>query len=202
MNIERIIFINLDKRTDRLSQIQSELINYGLIDKAIRFPAIHNDGGDIGCMMSHIEVLKIAKKNNYKNVLILEDDFEFVVSKDRFYYLLDIFKETYGDNYDVLKLSYNMIKSTDTDNIEIGKIIESQTTSGYIVNNHYYDKLIDLFEKCLINLINTRQHWLYAVDSCWKIYQPIDNWYFFKDRIGIQRASYSDISLCYVNHKV
>ena len=31
--------------------------------------------GALGCLLSHIEIIKIAKKNNYQKILILEDDF-------------------------------------------------------------------------------------------------------------------------------
>ena len=50
-----------------------------------RFNAISRpDFGIIGCTQSHLEIIKMAKQNNYKNILILEDDFTFTVSKDKF----------------------------------------------------------------------------------------------------------------------
>ena len=34
--------------------------------------------GSLGCKFSHMEILKIAIKNKYKRILILEDDFVFI----------------------------------------------------------------------------------------------------------------------------
>ena len=72
------------------------------------------------------------------------------------------------------------------------KGIDVQTASGYIVNNHYYDKLIEVWENTLPLLEQTHNTFLYANDMSWKIYQPHDNWYLFSQRIGKQRDSYSD----------
>lgn len=40
-----------------------------------------NDG-NIGCGMSHLDIIKDCIINNYNNVLILEDDFEFIIYKN------------------------------------------------------------------------------------------------------------------------
>ena len=109
-NIERIIFINLDKRTDRLEQINDEFKRFNLEDKAERFPAIYHPSGTVGCGKSHLAVLKLAKERKYKNVLILEDDFHFVVSKDDFEYNLKQFFENVKE-YDVCLFSYNLNKN-------------------------------------------------------------------------------------------
>lgn len=81
-NIDKIIYINLDKRIDKLEEINNELKNYNLYDKAERFSAVYHSSGTVGCGKSHLSVLKMAKERKYKNILILEDDFYFVVSKD------------------------------------------------------------------------------------------------------------------------
>jgi glycosyl transferase family 25 len=69
--IDKIIYINLNKRVDRRADIENELNLFSL--RYERFSAIEHEDGAIGCALSHLEVLKIAKKNNYKNILILED---------------------------------------------------------------------------------------------------------------------------------
>ena len=90
-NIDKIIFINLEKRQDRLLEIKNELDTFNL--QYERFNAIENECGIVGCGYSHLAVLKIAKERNYKNILILEDDFYFVVSKDEFERNLRLFFE-------------------------------------------------------------------------------------------------------------
>ncbi len=88
--IDKIIYINLSKRDDRREQIENELNNFQLNYE--RFEAISTpDFGIYGCGLSHLSVLKMAKDRNYKNILILEDDFQFLVSKEVFEDNLKIF---------------------------------------------------------------------------------------------------------------
>ena len=86
-----IYYINLDKRLDRLEQIQSELVKMDI--SGVRFCAINHINGIVGCGYSHLAVLKTARSLGLKNVLILEDDFEFLVSKSEFQQaLVDFFE--------------------------------------------------------------------------------------------------------------
>ena len=79
--ISHIFYINLDYREDRREEIESELAKYELLEKSERFPGIRVvNQGILGCTKSHLGVIKLAKERGYKNVLILEDDFEFVLS--------------------------------------------------------------------------------------------------------------------------
>lgn len=191
-NIDKIIYINLSKRTDRRQEIEQELNNFSL--EYERFEAIEEPSfGIVGCGKSHLSVLKLAKERNYKNILILEDDFMFLVSKEEFEQNLSNFFSL-NLPFDVCMLSYNLINSTELENNVVNKVVEVQTASGYIVNNHYYDKLIQLYEWALPLLEQTRQHWIYANDQIWKQYQPNDNWYYFKTRLGKQSPSHSDNS--------
>jgi glycosyl transferase family 25 len=199
-NIDKIIYINLKKREDRKLLIENELENYTLKNYE-RFEAIETPGmGFIGCANSHLTVLKIAKERNYKNILIIEDDFVFTVDKNKFESQLNKFFEL-EIPFDVCMLSYNMIQSKPTDYDIINQVIEAQTSSGYIVNNHYYDTLIKLYEESNPLLQVTKQHWIYANDQIWKQLQKIDTWYYFNERIGKQRPGYSDNGECYVDNE-
>ena len=189
-NIDKIIYINLNKRTDRRAEIEEELNKFELPFE--RFEAIETTGFGIwGCGLSHLAVLKLAKERGYKNVLILEDDFTFLVSKDTFEKQLSVFFNDQID-YHVLMLSYNLHKHVSTDYEYIFKILNVQTASGYIVNQSYYDTLINLYEYAMPLLESTRQHWIYANDVIWNRLIPQDKWFVFVTRIGKQRPSYSD----------
>jgi hypothetical protein len=94
-------------------------------------------------------------------------------------------------------LSYNLQRSSDTEHYKIYKVVESQSGAGYIVQQHYYDKLISLFEKANQMLLETRQHWIYMNDQSWKSLQFTDNWYCFKERSGHQIPCFSDVSQMY-----
>ena len=190
--IDKIIYINLSKRTDRREEIENELNKFNLDYE--RFNAIPTpEFGIYGCGLSHLAVLKLAKERNYKNILIFEDDFEFIVSKDIFEENLKTFFESTID-FNVCMLSYDLKEYLPIEG-NVNKVLFAQTASGYIVNSNYYDKLIALYEWCLPLLISPRQHWLYANDIAWREYQKKDNWYCFKTRIGKQRAGFSDNAL-------
>ena len=84
VNIDHIFYINLDKRKDRRVEIEQELNKMELPFE--RFKAIETPGrGILGCGLSHLSVFKLAKERKYKNVLIFEDDFYFLISKPELY---------------------------------------------------------------------------------------------------------------------
>jgi GR25 family glycosyltransferase involved in LPS biosynthesis len=197
--IDAVYFINLDRRIDRLIEIQNELAKMDI--SGIRFPAISYENGHIGCGYSHLEVLKIARERKLKNVLIFEDDFKFLVSKSQFQKEINDFFESKLD-YDVLMLSYN-IKCAEPFNSIVQRVYDAQTTSGYIVNSSFYDCLIDLYERHMPLLEQTGMHWIYAIDQIWKQFQgDVSGWYAFNIRIGCQRESYSDNERGYTNYGV
>ena len=190
-NIEKIIYINLERRTDRKQEIEKELAEKGL--QFERFNAIQTITGCVGCTLSHIQVLKLAKERGYKNVLVLEDDFMFLVDKHELESNLEQFFEL-NIPYDVCMLSYNLIQSESVANVScVGKVLEAQAASGYLVNSAYYDTLIELWESAVVQLEKTGEHWLYTCDQIWKTLQKKDNWYYFRTRLGKQRPSWSDL---------
>jgi glycosyl transferase family 25 len=198
--IDKIYYINLDKRTDRRAEIESELLLYGLCGE--RFQAFEHSNGIVGCGKSHLQVLKNAKKEEFKNVLILEDDFTFLVPKDEFETLITNFFDC-NIPYDVCMLTTNLpILCPIVNNAPfLSKVSDLHNAAGYIVNNHYLDKLISLYEYNIPLLEQTGKHWIYANDACWKQLQAIDNWYVFNPRLGKQRPSYSDNSNSFADYK-
>lgn len=190
-DISAVVFINLDRRTDRLTEITGELARMG-IEGAIRFPAVAHKVGAVGCMKSHLEVLKMAKANNWMNVLILEDDFMFVVDKPTFHTSLKIFFRL-NRPYDVLMLSYNL-RAVEPINGLIGYARKAFTSAGYLIHSRFYDTLISLFEENIPKLeAEPHMHTKYALDTCWFRLQATSEWLYLKKRIGIQRPGFSDI---------
>jgi len=99
-------------------------------------------------------------------------------------------------------LSYNLMKGeTCIQYPFLIKALDVQTASGYIVNENFYDKLIEIYERSVPLLESTGQHWNYANDLVWKSLQPISNWYCFSERIGIQRPGINDNGGRYVDYK-
>jgi len=145
--IDKIIYINLNKRTDRKEMVENELTNFGLPFE--RYAAIETPGfGTLGCGLSHLNVLKLAKERGYQNILILEDDFTFLVNKQQFEEELTTFFEL-NIGYDVCMLSYCLNHHQETIYDFLFKVLDAQTASGYIVHANYFDTLIELYESAM-----------------------------------------------------
>ena len=188
--ISGAFYINLDRRLDRRKEIEAELGNLGVAYE--RFPAIKTIPGCIGCALSHLAVLKEARSRGYKNVLIFEDDFMPLVSKEEFWETLTKGLQEAPD-YDVIMLGYAINKSEPWLHGEtLQKVFDAQAGSGYLVNEKFYDTLISTWDTGLAQLIKTGEHWKYSCDVSWKPLQPRANWYAFTKRLGKQRASFAD----------
>ena len=75
---DKMFCINLDERTDRWEVCKKEFEKIGILDKVERFSAVKDVDGRIGIIKSNLEIVKYAKKNNLNNVLVFEDDVEFI----------------------------------------------------------------------------------------------------------------------------
>jgi glycosyl transferase family 25 len=198
-DIKNIFYINLEHRTDRNSHIISQLNSVGLVNFE-RFNAIKHENGAIGCSMSHLKCLELAKERKYDHILICEDDTTFLNSEVFINSINNFFLKNI--KWDVLLLGgnnqppYNYIDETCI------KVSHCQTTTCYIVREHYYDTLIDNFKLGLLQLKNEpSKHSIYAIDMYWTLLQKQDNWLLLTPLTVIQREDYSDIQKINVNYK-
>ncbi len=197
----QIIYINLASRPDRRSEIETELSRMGLSGE--RFDAIHRKPGIVGCGLSHLAVLKLAKERGYKEILIMEDDFVFTLSPERMREIFDILPSV---PFDVCMLGYNLHHThgdyLSAQKLPMHKVKYAQTASAYIVREHYYDTLIELYEWAIPELERTGMHWVYANDVVWRSLQENDLWVCPVERCGRQRPGYSDNAESYMDHGV
>lgn len=185
------LFINLDGRKDRLKHIKEQM-NIMEID-AERVSAIKTEDGAIGCTMSHIKCLELAKSRGYKHVFICEDD---IVFKNPSLYKENL-KKFYKNNeiiWDILIVGGNNVPPFHKVNDYCIRILNCQTTTGYIVKEHMYDVLIANFKESVTNLTkNPHNKREYALDIYWKKLQPQYYWYMLIPPTVSQYESYSDI---------
>jgi len=219
-NIDHCFYINLDKRTDRQDEIETELQSFGWTSTTTktttgqlqyeRVQGIEHAPpmGILGCGKSHLKALKLAKERGYKNILILEDDFMFVLSKEvveeRLQQCFDRFNNNPGTipPFDVCFLAHALHSGEVVQDCPIlTRAYKSQSASGYIVNQHYYDTLIKLYEFAMPKLEETQMHWVYANDIVWFDLQSKDRWFCFTERLGLQRPSFSDNSQQFMDRK-
>lgn len=201
--IDGIFYINLDHRTDRKQEIETELTRFDL--KFERFPAISHKIGGVGCGTSHMEVIKLAKQRGYRNVMIFEDDIEFIVDKETFdKNMQELFDHRMLTNdFDVCFLAYNVSSSEPMESYPfVQRVWASQTASAYIINEHFFDALINIYSYSIDMFERKDQHWLYSIDQSWKQIQPHTFWICFTERIGKQRASMSDNTCVFTDYGV
>ena len=195
--IDAAVYINLAERENRRMHIEKELHKVKNVCKAIeRIDAVKNDLPPKGCAMSHIKALKRAKAQGWKSVMIVEDDLEF--RDDHVALLIAYAVRSY--KFDVLMISGNII-SKKIQTPGLSKALKVQTTSYYVVRDHYYDTLINTFDESAKNLSN-RNIGNFAIDIHWSKLQQRDNWLIFTPTLGIQKRGYSDIGKKYVDYGV
>jgi glycosyl transferase family 25 len=189
--IDKIVYINLDESKDRRYEIEETLSTLPQ-NKIIRFPAIKDEVGHIGCSKSHIEILKLAIKNNWKNVLILEDDIMWS-NLNSYKVLINIINN--NKKYDVICFGGSKVQL-----YKNFKLNSCSAATSYLVNNHYYKTLLNNFEEGLKNLINTQIFSRYCIDQYWKKLQQKDNWHIVHPALIIQKPTQSIIEKKYVNY--
>lgn len=188
--IDKIYYINLDSRIDRNEHILDMLTECELIEITERVSAIYNDLGYLGCSLSHIKTIEMFIESNLQTCLIIEDDF-FIKKRKSF---IKNIKKLFDNNidFDIVQLSGNHFKLELTNNRWLKKVIDSQTTSGYILTKDFAPILLNNFKESYDLLKEDKNHF-YFLDIYWKKLQPISKWYCFYPALGYQMKSYSDI---------
>lgn len=189
-DIKHAFFINLDSRPDRKQHVEGQMSVLGI--RAERFKAIKLKNGAIGCSMSHIKLLEMAKANNWPHILIVEDDILFT-KPSLFIEQLNRFLAGHKDFDVALFAGNNMPPYTVVDDSCV-RVSKCQTTTGYLVQSHYYDTLIANY-KAGVGLLmrEPHNHRIYAIDKYWFHLQAIHKWYLITPLTVVQREDYSDI---------
>lgn len=185
------LFINLETRKDRLEHAENEFKKMNI--NAERFNAVKLASGAVGCTMSHIKCLELAKQRNYDQVFVCEDDIVFknpeLLKKN-----ITKFSENKDIQWDVLIIGGNSVPPYMKVGDYCARILNCQTTTGYIVKKSFYDILINNMKEGVKHLMknpeNKRQ---YAIDIYWKRLQMQYFWYMITPPTVSQYENYSDI---------
>ena len=189
-DIKHAFYINLDSRQDRKKHVENQLSKIGI--KAERFKAIKLENGALGCSLSHLKCLEIAKANNWPHILIVEDDILFLKPLV-FVNQLNTFLHNHKD-FDVLLVAGNNLPPFTVIDNSCVKVTKCQTTTGYLVQSHYFDTLIKNYRDGIQKLMKYPDKPRYfAIDKYWFQLQEIDKWYLIVPLTVTQREDYSDI---------
>jgi GR25 family glycosyltransferase involved in LPS biosynthesis len=208
--VDVIYYINLDERTDRKSEFLDEMSRMGVpSEKIVRISAISKPGkGDWGCSLSHVNTIGGFLDTSYNNCIVFEDDYMFTESLQT---MNEMFANVFDNvnKYDIIMLSASEIEVKDSSYKYLKKVLNAQTTSGYMVNRDYaqtlylnYQEGAKLIEKSYEKGKSDTLQGPYCVDQYWKILQPESDWFMFYPKLGIQRESYSDIQDGITNYGV
>jgi len=196
-DIKYAFYINLTTRVDRKQHVENQLQSIGINGE--RFNAIKMKNGAIGCSMSHLKIIEMAKASNWDHVLIVEDDILFTNPSlfiEQFNKFLSNHKE-----FDVAIIAGNNCPPYTNIDDTCVQVTRCQTTTGYLVQKHYYDKLINNFRTGILNLMREPDnHKLYAIDKFWFHLQSVDKWYLIIPLTVTQRQDYSDIEKKFANY--
>jgi len=159
---DKIFVINLEHRKDRWKKCTEQLIDIERFN-AIKLPLnqidkkYHNNLnsphrnkpkyiiGAVGCKLSHLNIIKIAKERNYKNILILEDDFLLCKNFE------EEFKKVLNEKveWSMLYLGCSFSQYSKTINSKIlRKANGVKTTHAYCLKNNIFDTIINDLENC------------------------------------------------------
>lgn len=188
---DKIYCINLDRRTDRWDETQTELKKWGLENEVERCSGIDGNSlknetqikdGELGILNTHLKIINESKEKNYENILILEDDIEFTEKIK----LLDEYMSIVPNDWDMIYFGGNhnkhMGKKINYLNDKIIKLEETYGIHCVAINNSIYD--------LILNVIDKRKK---PIDVYYADIQKNYNCYGFNPSIALQRVSYSDI---------
>jgi len=199
-DIKNVFYINLNTRVDRRQHVEKELTKIRLF--AQRYNAFPHKVGAIGCTISHLSLLKMAKEQKLDHILILEDDITFL-NPEIFVDSLNKFLSNHQD-FDVLLIAGNNMGEYDKIDENCVQVHYCKTSTGYLVKSHYYDTLIQNYEESLKNLIKYSNipklvaH--FSLDSYWFNLQILDAWFLLTPLTIVQKQDYSNIENRVVNY--
>lgn len=197
--IDKIFCINLNCRFDRKQRCEEIFKKYDL--RAEFFPAIDGKNlniktkiksGHVGCCLSHREIYRKFSNSNWNNILILEDDVEFV---EDFVDLFDLYYREVPNDWHLLYFGgnhNNTTKNMISDHIH--KLHNTYTTHCYLLNRKAIPFLLTEFDDCNI--------YTQEVDVHLSNIQKRISCYGFIPHLAWQRASFSDIEEGYRDYKI
>jgi len=185
--------INLNRRSDRLRESEAELQKYNIcgverveaVDGKTLPPHNKISLGALGLYHTHWQIIKYAKEQGFKNVLILEDDIELRPQILQFDEYMQSVPEPYALVYCGAHHIQQPIKISD----KIVKNVQAFTTHAIGIHSRIFDRILKDFE----NIGNMD----FQVDLYYSeiIQKEYDTYSFFPNVIT-QRKSFSDIEMC------
>ena len=194
-DIDKIYIISLKHKTYRQNLLLKQLVYFNLIDKVEIFDAInsydnkytklYNDiiknmdhtfiknnftRGAFGCLLSHKHIILKAKQENYKKILILEDDCILEKNFDNSSKIINklnsnwdfvyLGKKQYPDNLIVNKSERKIYNYFENENFTSPKNNHLFSSHAWLIKNTIFDDLLNEYNK-FNNPVDLAVHNLY-----------------------------------------
>lgn len=184
---DHVYLINLDRRKDRLESATAQLNSLGI--EYERVSAVDSIEKNIpptqACTMSHLMVIKDAKKRGFNNIVIFEDDVVFVDDfTEKFNVAIQSVPSTWemlyigGVNFDYKKINMHVVSSNGT-----------HATHAYAIKGQVFDKILNTVkEEDVVDVSYAKMH------------KDMET-YSIKPSLCTQSPGVSDIDNCYVDYK-
>lgn len=196
----QVVYINLERHVDRRQHIEKELRLF----YPVRFGAVERKNGAVGCLLSHIEVLKRVEPGHH--VMIFEDDFEWSVSEGEACERMKEVDEKLP--WDVIVLSQYVwswshvsFPGQSCKTSDIRRLWRSTSTAGYLVHARYIPKLLSFWMDHAARVqhkdrFEEQDH----LDQVQRILQEQDWWIGFHESLGHQRGDISSVGEGWAHH--
>lgn len=201
--IDKIVYINLARRKDRNIRIKKQLRSLG-VDKnrLLRFDAIEEQPGYIGCVKSHIAVLEMAISEGWENVLILEDDIVFCDTDDDKIRLNTFLSTLEKIHWDVAFLAANYKSVVPFASVDyLVRARHAWCACAYLVKKDYLPALVENFRQSLFFLQQGGAPTQFALDVHWQGLMERDCWLGIFPNAGYQACDKSDIEQRSVDYR-
>jgi len=176
--------------------METQWNNMGIVSECVE--AIECSNGAIGCALSHVKCIELAKQRRLPHVCICEDDILFLKPQQTMESIQGFMQSKV--KWDVLLLGANMTPPYFRINNTCMRVRNAQTTTGYIVKEAYYDTLLQNIKTGITSLLISQTPKRYAIDIYWKKLQELDHWMILIPLSVVQRPDYSDIEKRNVNY--
>ena len=204
--IRHILYINVDKRTDRREQFETEMLMFGIANTSYtRITGMAHKNGAVGCLMSHAKVMAYASVYYPgQHVLTFEDDIKFRQNRTIVEQRLSEFwkNDTVSDKWDILMLAKNLVMSKPSGIPNLVRVRKAYSTSAYLVHADYVNTLLRTWHDALEGYEKHGFNNMYKSDVSWLKLQQKHRWFAFHPPLCIQRASYSDVEKRKVNYRM
>lgn len=179
--VDKVFCISLKSRSDRRHKIQKHMKTRKIPFKF--YNAIKNtENPEKGCLQSHLNIIKLAKTQNLKAILIIEDDCFFIKKP---------ILEQPPHDWDMLYLGGNLEEVIKKEPNDKWYKMRCWTTHSYIIKKSMYDTVINGLEKYKFEVDKFYCQEIHSKYNCYMCDPPVTK----------QLPGYSDIAKKYINYK-